>query len=173
MWKDMDNMRLQLHKGEMDHCKQCGQQLDSQTVAIHYKTHLDSLEKDMAHYYNKQNKNKKAHRSHPEKRKRSECGEELDYNKIYKQDNSVSHCIPSGLPKSTLAQFNNNMRVHLDEGEMEDCKECGQQLDSQTMSIHYKIHYDSLQKDMAHYYNKIYKSTKQHNSVSDCIRQFF
>merc|ERR1712105_305562 len=89
MWKDMDNMRLQLHKEEMDHCKQCGQQLDSQTVAIHYKTHLDSLEKDMAHYYNKQNKNKKAHRSHPEKRKTSECGEELDYTKIYKQDNSV------------------------------------------------------------------------------------
>ena len=87
MWKDMDNMKLQLHKEEMDYCKQCGQQLDSQTVAIHYKTHLDSLEKDMAHYYNKQNKNKKAHRSHPEQRKRSECGEELDYNKIYMQDN--------------------------------------------------------------------------------------
>ena len=40
------------------------------------------------------------------------------------------------------------MKVNLDEGEMEDCKECGQQLNSQTMSIHYKIHYDSLQKNM-------------------------
>ena len=76
---------------------------------------------------------KEANRSHPEKRKRSECGEELDYNKIYKQDNSVSHCIPSGLPQSTLSQFNDNMKVNLDEGEMEDCKECGQQLKSQTM----------------------------------------
>ena len=37
---------------------------------------------------------------------------------------------------------------------MEDCIEYGQQLNSQTMSIHYKIHYDSLQKNMAHYYNK-------------------
>ena len=50
----------------------------------------------------------------PEKRNKSEW-EELDYNKIYKQDNSVSHCIPTGLPKSTLSQFNNNMKVNLDE----------------------------------------------------------
>ena len=48
MWKDMDNMRLQLDKGEMEDCKQCGEHLDSQTVFIHYKTHIDSLEKDMA-----------------------------------------------------------------------------------------------------------------------------
>ena len=68
----------------------------------------------------------------------------MDYNKIYKQNNLVSHCIPSGLPKSTLSQFNDNMKVNLDEGEMEDCKECGQQLNSQTMSKHYKIHYNSL-----------------------------
>ena len=45
MWKDMDNMRLQLDKGEMEDCKQCGEQLDSQTMSIHYKTHFDSLEK--------------------------------------------------------------------------------------------------------------------------------
>ena len=75
MWKDMDNMRLQLDKGEMEDCKQCGEQLDSQTMSIHYKTHFDSLEKDMAHYYNKENGNKEADRSHPQKRKRSECGE--------------------------------------------------------------------------------------------------
>ena len=75
----------------------------------------------LKHYYNKDNRNKKAHRSHPQKRKRSECGEQLDsqtmsinYNKIYKstkQDNSVSDCIPSGLLKSTLAQFHDNMRL--------------------------------------------------------------
>ena len=63
------------------------------------------------------------------------------------------------------------MRLELDKGEMEDCKECGEQLDSQTMYIQYKTHFDSLQKDIAHYYNKIYKSIKQHNSVSDYIRQ--
>ena len=31
---------------------------------------------------------------------------------------------------------------------MQDCKECGEELNSQTMSMHYKIHYDSLQKNM-------------------------
>ena len=100
----------------------------------------------------------KADRSHPQKRKRSEgkstkdkSGElstigvdkpikadvTLKFNKYKctKQDNSVSDCIPSGLPKSTLAQFHENMRLQLDKGEMQDCKECGEQLDSQTMSI--------------------------------------
>ena len=41
------------------------------------------------------------------------------------------------------------MKVSLDEREMQDCKECGEELNSQTMSIHYKIHYDSLQKNMS------------------------
>ena len=72
----------------------------------------------------------------PEKRNKSES-EKFVYNNIY-----------TDLPKCTLSQFNNNMKVSLDEREMQDCKECGEELNSQTMSIHYKIHYDSLQKNM-------------------------
>ena len=63
----------------------------------------------------------------PEKRNKSES-EQLDYNKIY-----------TGLPKSTLSQFNNNMKVSLDERELEDCKECGEELNSQTMLCIIKI----------------------------------
>ena len=70
------------------------------------------------------------------KKNKSES-EKFDYNNIY-----------TVLPKSTLSQFNNNMKVSLDEQELQDCKECGEELNSQTMSMHYKNHYDSLQKNM-------------------------
>ena len=82
----------------------------------------------MAHYYNKENGNKEADRSHPRKRKRSggksTKGKSCELSpigvdkptqaditlkfkkyKCTKQDNSVSDCIPSGLPMSTLAHI--------------------------------------------------------------------
>ena len=64
----------------------------------------------------------------PEKRNKSES-EKFDYNNIY-----------TVFPKCTLSQFNNNMKVSLDEQELQHCKECGEELNSQTMSMHYKNH---------------------------------
>ena len=73
----------------------------------------------------------------PENRNKCES-EKFDYNNIY-----------TLLPKCTLSQFNNNMKVSLDEQQLQHCKECGQELNSQSMSMHYKNHYDSLKKNMA------------------------
>ena len=41
------------------------------------------------------------------------------------------------------------MKVSLNEQELQHCKECGEELNSQSMSMHYKNHYDSLKKNMA------------------------
>ena len=40
------------------------------------------------------------------------------------------------------------MKVSLNEQELQHCKECGEELNSQSMSMHYKNHYDTLQKNM-------------------------
>ena len=54
--------------------------------------------------------------------------------------------------------------VNFDREEKQECLECGEHLDLETLCVHYEIHFKCLEDDIDHYYTKRKRKGSENNS---------